>query len=275
MKRILINKGILSLLLLSMFFSTNIFAQTASDYRAAAEKGNKIAQFNLGICYSNGFGVTKDDTQAVNWYRKAAEQGYAEAQYNLGVCYDKGYGVTKDYTQAVNWYRKAAEQGLAMAQSNLGDSYYYGHGVTKNYTLAVRLYREAAEQGVVRYFDVIADNKEIKPIVIADTTFIGSDMSTINIKLVSTKGDKSSFDEIRIVKDNNNPDAPIDWIYKGKVTGYIFSKLGSDRDEIYFRDYYLETDIGISAIRSKQTVEYVREALESDASMAKVEISFL
>ncbi len=46
-----------------------------------------MAQYNLGICYANGQGVTKDEAEAVKWYRKAAEQNHAMAQYNLGVCY--------------------------------------------------------------------------------------------------------------------------------------------------------------------------------------------
>lgn len=44
------------------------------------------------------------------------------AQYNLGVCYDRGNGVTKNAEEAVKWYRKAAEQGYAKAQDSLGDA---------------------------------------------------------------------------------------------------------------------------------------------------------
>ena len=35
------------------------------------------------------------------WYRKAAEQGDAVAQYNLGVLYHEGHGVAQDDTQAL------------------------------------------------------------------------------------------------------------------------------------------------------------------------------
>jgi TPR repeat protein len=69
--------------------------------------------------YENGYGVTKDDTEAVKWFRKAAEQGNATGQYNLGIMYENGYGVTKDYSEAVKWYRKAAEQGYENAKSAL------------------------------------------------------------------------------------------------------------------------------------------------------------
>ena len=73
----------------------------AAQYRAAAEKGDAEAQFNLAQCYRFGWGVEPDKAKAVYWYRKAAEQGLKEAQYNLGVCYKKGEGVPKDLEQAV------------------------------------------------------------------------------------------------------------------------------------------------------------------------------
>ena len=80
-----------------------------------AEKGDADAQYNLGVCYYNGYGVAQDKGEAVKWYRKAAEQGFADAQYWLGVCYYNGYGVAQDYDEAVKWIRKAAEQGHAKA----------------------------------------------------------------------------------------------------------------------------------------------------------------
>ena len=123
------------------------FAQTASDYRKAAEQGDANAQYNLGVCYENGYGVMQDYSQAVYWYRKAAEQGDAFAQCNLGSCYGNGKGVTQDYSQAVYWYRKAVEQGNAEAQCNLGTSYGNGEGVTQDYSKAVYWFRKAAEQG--------------------------------------------------------------------------------------------------------------------------------
>ena len=49
--------------------------------------------------------------EAVKWYRIAAEQGDADAQFNLGLLYNNGDGVTQNYTEAAKWYHKAAEQG--------------------------------------------------------------------------------------------------------------------------------------------------------------------
>ncbi len=58
-------------------------------------------------------------TKAVEWYQKAAEQGYAEAQYNLGVCYYNGYGVPKNRAKAVELWKKAAAQGNVRAKQVL------------------------------------------------------------------------------------------------------------------------------------------------------------
>src|SRR2546425_2396105 len=71
---------------------------------------------NLGVCYYNGWGVTKNLQEALSWYRKSAEQGHARAQRNLGVCYAIGAGVGKDTVKAAKWYQKAAAQGDVGAQ---------------------------------------------------------------------------------------------------------------------------------------------------------------
>ena len=116
-------------------------------YRKSAMQGYAKAQNNLGVMYANGQGVAKDESEAVKWYRKAAEQGCAHAQHNLAVMYANGQGVAKDEREAVKWYRKAAEQGNARAQYNLGVMYADGCGVAQNGSVALKWYRKAAEQG--------------------------------------------------------------------------------------------------------------------------------
>lgn len=80
------------------------------DFLRLAEQGVAEAQFNLGICYNSGLGVTKDYEEAVKWYRKAAEQGFADAQFNLAVRYRDGKGVTKSYKEAYKWLVIASAQ---------------------------------------------------------------------------------------------------------------------------------------------------------------------
>ena len=123
------------------------FATALKEWRPLAEQGDAKAQNKLGIMYSAGQGVAKNDKQAVIWYTKAAEQGYAAAQFNLGNSYSVGQGVEQDDKQAALWYRKAAEQGDPDAQGKLGYMYFTGNGVPRNYAEAVAWFRKAAKQG--------------------------------------------------------------------------------------------------------------------------------
>ena len=121
-------------------------AEAVRWFRKAAEQNYAVAQTSLGNCYSSGTGVAKDEAEAVLWYRKAAEQNQADAQNSLGHLYFIGTGVTKDEAEAVRWFRKAAEQNHAVAQANLGNCFNSGTGVAKDEAEAVLWYRKAAEQ---------------------------------------------------------------------------------------------------------------------------------
>ncbi|MDR0798668.1 MAG: sel1 repeat family protein [Dysgonamonadaceae bacterium] len=87
-------------------------AQELADLKAKAEKGDSEAQFWLAwYLYEN-----KNYAEACKWWKKAAEQGLTVAQYNMGVMYELGKGVTKNMTEAEKWYGKAAREGYKEAQ---------------------------------------------------------------------------------------------------------------------------------------------------------------
>ena len=107
-------------------FAVGLEAYKNGDYAAAlgkfqplAEQGHAEAQFNLGLMYVNGQGVTQDHSEAVEWYRKAAQQELAGAQYNLGLMYDLGHGVEQDFVLAV-WWTLSARKGHSGAAKNRG-----------------------------------------------------------------------------------------------------------------------------------------------------------
>jgi len=122
---------------------------------AAAEQGNAIDQWFVGLRYNMGTGVAKDKAEAVKWWRKSAEQGFVPAQCDLGVCYYTGSGVVKDEAEAAKLFRKAAEQGNAFAQCHLGLCYAMGNGVMKNniegykwFLLSLAMGYDSAKQNV-------------------------------------------------------------------------------------------------------------------------------
>lgn len=124
------------------------YADAVKCYRKAAEKGHVLAQFCLGYCYGEGYGVRQDYFEAVKWYRKAAEKGNPDAQNRLGFCCYYGLGIARSDSEAIKWYRVAAEQGHMKAQFNLGICYENGYGVKQDYTEAITWYRKAAGQGL-------------------------------------------------------------------------------------------------------------------------------
>ncbi|SVE46259.1 uncharacterized protein METZ01_LOCUS499113 [marine metagenome] len=113
------------------------FETALREMKPLAEMGHAGAQYNLGVMYNNGFGVSQDNKRAAGWYTLAAEQGHAEAQFNLGQMYRQGFGVSQDYKRAAGWFSLAAEQGDANAQFGLGLMYANGkEGVIKDYVYA-------------------------------------------------------------------------------------------------------------------------------------------
>ena len=125
-------------------------AEETKRYLAArekAEKGDADAQVDVATRLSAGFGVEKNQTEAIQWYRKAADQGYDQAQYNMGYCHENGLGVAKNDTAAVKWYRKAAGQNYTEAQFQLGRCYLAGRGVAKDEVEACKWLLLAGVQG--------------------------------------------------------------------------------------------------------------------------------
>lgn len=122
---------------------------TVGFYETLALKGDKYAQYNLGVCYATGLDVAKNWKEAAMWYGKAAVQGVVGAQYQLGMCYAMGRGVTKNWDEAARWLQKAAMQGVVDAQYQLSICFLNGWGISQNPEEGFRWSRKAAEQGHV------------------------------------------------------------------------------------------------------------------------------
>ena len=126
---------------------TQNHATAAGWYQRAAEQGLTDAQYNLATLFDEGLGTPRDFEQARDWYMRAADAGEARAMNNLGYIYEKGLTGRRNYGKAVVWYRRAAHEGLAIAQSNLAALHYLGRGVPRDFEQAHRWYKAAAKQG--------------------------------------------------------------------------------------------------------------------------------
>ena len=116
------------------------------NLRSSAREGNAISQYRLGLRYTSGTGIWKNDSAAAEWFEKSANQGHTGAAYMLGISYYTGRGVTQNYKQATQWFKRAASQGHARAQYQLAAAYMNGQGVEKDQAWAARWYGKAANQ---------------------------------------------------------------------------------------------------------------------------------
>ena len=67
--------------------------------------------FNVGLMYSKGYGVIKDNTKAAEWYQLAVDAGEIRSMINLGYMYANGLGVVQDRKKARELFERAANEG--------------------------------------------------------------------------------------------------------------------------------------------------------------------
>lgn len=120
--------------------------------RTAAKGGDPGAMNDLGTAYLAGLEVPRDPAMALYWYTQAADLGNSAGQFNLGICYEQGFGLPKaDIFKALENYRKAADQGLELAILNAGltlqelhlqadATAYFKKGAEKRNTICMREY---------------------------------------------------------------------------------------------------------------------------------------
>ncbi len=124
--------------------------EAARYFKLAADQDHAKAQFNYGICLTNGSGVEKNLDEAAKYLKLAADQGYAKSQlaYATRLLSDpetkaQYYGTAAAYIQF------AADQGYAKAQFLFGVLALNGHGTPKNLQAVKHYWTLAAEQGHV------------------------------------------------------------------------------------------------------------------------------
>ena len=106
-----------------------------------------MAAHVIGDAYYWGRGVAIDHPRAMAAYKIAAEAGDALSQWQVGMMYCHGHGVSVDYDQARAWLEKAAAQDDPAAFGELGFMYVMGQGVTPSWRRARELYQRAIELG--------------------------------------------------------------------------------------------------------------------------------
>jgi enhanced entry protein EnhC len=151
-----------------------------SNYKWAADKGNAIGLYDVGLIFENGKGrpvsldiateffekaakqkhpeamveladitlqnklSAKDETRGYELLKQSAAMGNRDALYQLGLLSEAGVGTELNLTNALNYYQQAAEKGNVKSMLALARMYQFGVGTNKDIQKAAEQYKEAA-----------------------------------------------------------------------------------------------------------------------------------
>ena len=97
------------------------YSRALSPMKIAATMGDATAESLLGDMYALGWGVSKDDEEAIRWYRRAGvekvegQDPAAPAMFYVGIKYSGGQGVQRNEPEARKWLERSAKAGYPQA----------------------------------------------------------------------------------------------------------------------------------------------------------------
>ncbi len=112
--------GLVNVSLSRAFNKLEEYEDSFKHVEIAVKNDYPFAYYWMGIHYTYGDGVVKNESEANNWYKKAGEKNAAFGSRAYAENLRKGLGVTKDLTSAHFWAKKAIEQGSKEGHYTLG-----------------------------------------------------------------------------------------------------------------------------------------------------------
>jgi len=140
----------LIILFLSLTFSSLVQADGLFDFQMKlAKSGNAEAQYKVGDMYETGFGVKKNQAEAMAWTQKAASKGHETAGFKLLYWDVEKNGLKGENKGKVEALKKKANNGNPQAQYYMGKMHANGVGVKKSSKEAIGWLNKAALVGVL------------------------------------------------------------------------------------------------------------------------------
>jgi TPR repeat protein len=105
---------------------------------------------NFNFLYNNSFCTfTENPSVKRAWYEQAANKGNPMGLYELGVFYENTNEETKaqNLAKATGYFQKAYTAGSIAATYKLASMYLHGHGVSQDLRKGLTLLNEAADMG--------------------------------------------------------------------------------------------------------------------------------
>jgi len=118
--------------------------------------------YNLGVIYSNGFGVDKNYSMAAQYFKKAAANGFIDSYFQLAIIEKKAGNIKK----ALDYAKKGCKLNSAMSCFYAGAIYYDGDIVEKNLTVTKQYWKKALNLlPTARIPEAQKDKEELKQLV--------------------------------------------------------------------------------------------------------------
>ncbi len=100
--------------------SDRICQEARPGLMAAAEKGDAVAAFRVGVIYEEGCGVRRNRQVAAAYYELAAKKDHLEAKVRLAAFYVQGEVLGADYARARALLKEPAAKNHPLAHYHLG-----------------------------------------------------------------------------------------------------------------------------------------------------------
>lgn len=100
-------------------YSSGDYDKAAREFKVLAERGEREAQYMLGLLYEEGQGVERDELLAAHWYALAAGQGFADAYFALGQLSLKPRGDRQNRMAAHHWFCLARQYGHRLGEQEI------------------------------------------------------------------------------------------------------------------------------------------------------------
>ena len=273
--------------ILSFFLMSTLGqALDVEELKDKADKGDKIAQFQLAFVYENG-GKTEDEIEdkikwfkvtlgarelkmiqqarivamgsdvkedlekAIGLYRDSSNQGVVLSQAILGMLLGRhAEGDKAKIEESVKWLKKAAKKKSAIAQNGLGVSHNVGQGLPEDPKKAREWFLKAAKQG----YAVAQSN-------LAQHYMLGSGAS----KLRSDKVENVKIEELPDGGDIDFGEA-VKWFSRAADQGYPLAQMNLGGLYLEGRGVEQNTQLGVS---------WIRKAAEEDEPLAQFNMGWL
>ena len=273
--------------ILSFFLMSTLGqALDVEELKDKADKGDKIAQFQLAFVYENG-GKTEDEIEdeikwfkvtlgarelkmiqqarivamgsdvkedlekAIGLYRDSSNQGVVLSQAILGMLLGRhAEGDKAKIDESVKWLKKAAKKKSAIAQNGLGVSHNVGQGLPEDPKKAREWFLKAAKQG----YAVAQSN-------LAQHYMLGSGAS----KLRSDKVENVKIEELPDGGDIDFGEA-VKWFSRAADQGYPLAQMNLGGLYLEGRGVEQNTQLGVS---------WIRKAAEEDEPLAQFNMGWL